>query len=138
MRVPIPCVQIFEDLPEKVSSVSLNNDPATGTQLAIMRFQSLASLAHFLGWKKLPVQALHLIDDEGDLWVQPICIKMVYDGSEGTDLRSVECEIAVNQTSYRDRFLRFLQRYVAAHGLPCSDLETAPAIAGVDKFPYTC
>ena len=39
MRAPTPGVQIFEDLPEKVGSVSLNNDLTTGTQIAVwMRF----------------------------------------------------------------------------------------------------
>ena len=129
MRVPIPCVQIFKDLPEKVSSVSLKNDLVTGTQVAVMRFQSLASLAHFLGWRKCAAHALHLVDAEGDIWVQPTCIKMIYDGPEGTDLRSVECELTVDQVGHQERFLRFLQRYAATHGLSCSDPETERAIA---------
>ncbi|NEQ48068.1 MAG: photosystem II reaction center protein Psb28 [Leptolyngbya sp. SIOISBB] len=135
MRVSIPCVQIFEDLPEKVSSVSLNQDPTTGTQVAVMRFQSLASLAHFLGWRKCSTHLLHMIDDEGDIWVQPTCIKMVYEGPEGTDPRSVECELEVKQTDHWERFLRFLQRYAAAHGLNCGDPDTERAISGMDKHP---
>ena len=138
MTIPIPCVQIFEDLPEKVSSVSLNQDPTTGTQVAVMRFQSLASLAHFLGWRKCAAHALHLRDAEGDIWVQPTSIKMVYDGPEGNDLRSVECQLEVKQTDHRERLLRFLQRYAAAHGLSCGDPDTEQAIAGMDKRLCNC
>lgn len=138
MTISIPCVQIFEDLPEKVSSVSLHHDPANGTQVAVMRFQSLASLAHFLGWRKCADQALHLIDAEGDIWVQPTRIKLIYDGPEGNDLRSVECELEVNQESHRERFLRFLQRYAAAHGLTCRDPETERAIAQTEERLKAC
>lgn len=132
MTVQIPCVQIFEDLPEKMSSASLKNAPPTDTNVAVMRFQSLASLAHFLCFKKSAGCPLHLIDDEGDILVQPVCIAMVYDGPEGKALKSVECKLEVDQGDHWERLVRFMRRYAEANGMVCGETESELAIARID------
>lgn len=128
MTVQIPCVQIFEDLPEKVSSVSLKNDSSTGKNVAVMRFQALASLAHFLGLRKCVANFLHLMDTEGDILIQPTCIKMIYDGPEESNLKSVECELEVEQADRWERLVRFMQRYAKAHSMVCRETESEWAI----------
>ena len=135
MTVQIPCVQIFEDLSEKVSSVSLKNDSSTSKNVAVMRFQALASLAHFLGLRKYAANVLHLIDTEGDIVIQPTCIKMVYDGPEGSHLKRVECELEVDQADRWERLVRFMQRYAEAHGMVCGGMEAEWAIARINEFP---
>ena len=59
---------------------------------------------------------------------------MIYGGPEGKDLRSVECELEVDQTDHRERLSRFLQRYAAAYGLSCSNPETEREIACEDHY----
>ncbi|MGD1944029.1 MAG: photosystem II reaction center protein Psb28 [Leptolyngbyaceae cyanobacterium] len=133
MTVQIPCVQIFEDLPEKMSSASLKNASSTGTNVAVMRFKTLASLAHFLCFKKSAGCPLHLIDDEGDILVQPVCIAMVYDGPEGKALKSVECKLEIEQDNQWARLVRFMQRYAVAHGMSCGETDSELAIARIDQ-----
>lgn len=87
MTTQTPCVQIFEDVPEAISSVSLRRDLARGTHIALMRFQALASLDHFLSYRKSSVNSLHLIE--------PSSIKMLYGEPEGEDLKDVECELEI-------------------------------------------
>ena len=71
MTAQTPCVQIFKDVPEELSSVSLRRDPSTGNHVAVMRFQALDSLEHFLSFRKRSLNALHLIDSEGEILVAP-------------------------------------------------------------------
>ncbi|MEM9007494.1 MAG: photosystem II reaction center protein Psb28 [Cyanobacteria bacterium P01_F01_bin.86] len=124
----VPCVQIFQGVSEKVSSVSLRQDLATGTRIAVMRFQNLASLAHFLCSKKCSAKALHLIDSEGEILIKP-AIEMLYGGPEGKDIKSVECKFEIEQDDSWKRFMRFIHRYSEAHGLACSATELELTIA---------
>ena len=116
MAVPIPCVQIFKDIPEKVSSVSLGQNLSTGNHVAVMRFQTLPSLAHFLCLRRRSSSVLHLIDLEGEIFIEP-SIKMFYGGPEGEDLRSVECKFEIDRDDRWKRFMRFIHRYTEANTL---------------------
>ena len=116
MTALIPRVQIFKDVPEKVSSVSLRRDLSTGTYVAVMRFQTLASLAHFRCFGRRSGNALHLIDTEGEILIEPF-IKMVYGGPEGEDIRSVECKLEIDQDAHWARLMRFIHRYADVNGL---------------------
>ncbi len=116
MITPVPCVQIFKDVAEKISSVSLRRDLSTGTYIAVMRFQHLASLAHFLCSKKRSNNVLRLIDIEGEILLKP-SINMIYCGPEEKYLRSVECKFETDQDELWERFMRFIHRYTEANGL---------------------
>ncbi|MBE7385710.1 MAG: photosystem II reaction center protein Psb28 [Leptolyngbya sp. SIO1E4] len=116
MAALIPCVQIFKDVPEKVSSVSLRRDLSTGTYVAVMRFQTLASLAHFRCFGRRSGKTLYLIDTEGEILIAPF-IKMLYGGPEGEDIRSVECQLEIGQDTHWERLMRFMHRYADANGL---------------------
>ncbi|MGD1856788.1 MAG: photosystem II reaction center protein Psb28 [Leptolyngbyaceae cyanobacterium] len=117
MSVRAPCVQIFKDIPEEISSVSLRRDPSTGMHVAIMRFQALASIEHFLSFRKSSRNALHLIDAEGEILITPSGVKMFYGDLEGEDLKGVECKLEIDQDDHWERFMRFMHRYAEANGL---------------------
>lgn len=125
MTTQWPCVQLFKDLPEKVSSISVKRD----TNVAVMRFQTLASLAHFSGRTKGSGPVLHLLDTEGNMLIRPTCIKLVYHKSEGTGLKSVECELEVDKGDHWERLMRFLQRYASAHNLVSDKTESEVEIS---------
>ena len=116
MTAPIPCVQLFRDVPEKVNSVTLKRDLSTGTYVAVMRFQTLASLAHFRCFGRRSAKALHLIDTEGEILIEPF-IKMLYGGPEGEDIRGIECKLEIDQDTLWERLMRFVHRYADANGL---------------------
>lgn len=63
MVTQTPCVQIFKDIPEEISGVSLRRDPSTGIHVAIIRFQTLASIEHFLSFRKSSTCAITLRDE---------------------------------------------------------------------------
>lgn len=121
MTAPLPHIQIFENVHEKVSSVSLKRDLATGKHVAVMRFQNLASLAHFLCSRRGADKALHLIDTEGEIFIEP-SIEMLYGGPKGEDLRSVECKLEIDRDDLWERFIRFIHRYAEANGLTYIDV----------------
>lgn len=120
MTALIPCVQIFKDIPEKLNSVSLRRDLPTGNYVAVMQFRTLASLAHFRCFRRGLADALHLIDTEGEILVEP-SIKMLYGGPKGQDLRSIECKLEIDQDDCWERFIRFMRRYADANGLICKE-----------------
>ena len=123
MTAQTPCVQIFKDVPEEVSSVSLRRDPSTGDHVAVMRFEALESLDHFRSFRKSSANALHLIDSEGEILAAPSGIKMFYGGPEGEDLKGVECKLVIDQADHWDRFMRFMHRYAEAKGLAYGESE---------------
>lgn len=129
MTTQWPCVHLFKDLPEKVSSISIRRDLMTHTNVAVLRFQTLASLAHFSGRTKGSGPVLHLLDTEGDMLIRPTCIKLVYHQSEGAGLKSVECELEVNKDNHGERLMRFLQRYASAHHLVSEETESEVAFS---------
>ncbi|MEM1242625.1 MAG: photosystem II reaction center protein Psb28 [Cyanobacteria bacterium P01_H01_bin.26] len=120
----IPCIQIFKDIPEEISGVSLRRDPSTGTYVVVMRFEALASIEHFLSFRKSSRNALHLIDTEGDILITPSGVKMFYGDLEGEDLIGVECKIEIDQEEHWERFMRFMHRYAEANGLAYGETES--------------
>ena len=120
----IPCIQIFKDIPEEISGVSLRRDPSTGTHVVVMRFEALASIEHFLSFRKSSRNALHLIDTEGDILITPSGVKMFYGDLEGEDLIGVECKIEIDQEEHWERFMRFMHRYAEANGLAYGETES--------------
>ncbi|MEM7796011.1 MAG: photosystem II reaction center protein Psb28 [Cyanobacteria bacterium P01_C01_bin.118] len=124
MITQTPCVQIFKDIPEKISGVSLRRDPSTGIHVAIMRFQSLASIEHFLSFRKSSRNALHLIDAEGEILIMPSGVKMFYGDLEGEELKGVECKIEIDQDKHWERFMRFMHRYAETNGLVYGESES--------------
>ncbi|MBT9315932.1 photosystem II reaction center protein Psb28 [Leptothoe spongobia] len=124
MSDQIPSVQIFKDIPEEISGVSLRRDPSTGIHIAVIRFEALASIEHFLSFRKSSRNALHLIDTEGEILIMPSGVKMFYGDIEGEDLKGVECKIEIDQDDHWERFIRFMHRYAEANGLDYNETES--------------
>ncbi len=126
MVTQIPYIQIFEGVPEELSGVSLRREKSTGRRFAIFRFEKLESLEHFISFRKGFSSALHLFDEEGEIVIEPSGVQFVYGGSEGEDLRRVECKLEIDREDHWDRFLRFLDRYAEANGMEYGEPSKAP------------
>ncbi|NER82351.1 MAG: photosystem II reaction center protein Psb28 [Leptolyngbya sp. SIO1D8] len=121
----IPCIQIIRNIPEKLSSVSLGRDSLTENYVAVLRFQTIASLAHFLCFKRQSANALYLIDDEGEISIASSDIKMLYGGPEEKDPKRIECKLEIEQEDLWERFMRFIYRYAESNGLTYEETESA-------------
>ena len=128
MTAQMPCVQIFKDIPEDISNVSLRRDVSTGAHIAVMEFESLASIEHFLSFRKSSANALHLLDSEGEILIEPSGVKLFYGGEDGEDLKRVECKLEIDQDEHWERFMRFMHRYADANGMAYGEPEAEPLV----------
>ncbi len=117
MVTQTPCIQIFAGVPEELSGVSLRRGKTSGKRSAILIFEKLESLEHFRSYWKSSANAVHLIDEEGELLVEPTGVQLVYGGPEGEDLRRVECKLEIDQDDHWERFMRFMNRYAEANAM---------------------
>lgn len=117
MATQIPSIQIFAGVPEELSGVSLRRGKTSGKRSAILIFEKLESLDHFQSYWKRSANALHLIDEEGEILVEPTGVQLIYGGPEGEDLRRVECKLEIDQENHWQRFMRFMNRYAEANAM---------------------
>ena len=117
MSQQIPSIQFFANIPEELSGVSLRRLKASGHHLAVLKFDKLASLENFLSFRKSSANALHLIDEEGEMLIEPRSFRLLYGGPEGEDLQGVECRLEIPQEEHWERFMRFMHRYAEANDL---------------------
>lgn len=117
MATQSPCIQIFKDVPEELTGVSFRRGRFSGKHFAILQFEKLDSLQHFLSFRRTSHNALHLIDEEGEILAEPSGVQFFYGGPEGEDLRRVECKLEIDRDDHWDRFMRFMHRYAAANDM---------------------
>ena len=117
MATQIPCIQIFAGVPEELSGVSLRRGKTSGKRSAILIFEKLESLEHFRSYWKRSANVVHLIDEEGEILVEPTGVQMIYGGPEGEDLRRIECKLEIEQDNHWQRFMRFMNRYAEANAM---------------------
>jgi len=117
MATQIPCIQIFAGVPEELSGVSLKRGKTSGKRSAILMFEKLASLENFRSYWKRSANVVHLIDEEGEMLVEPTGVKLFYGGPEGEDLQRVECKLEIDQDDHWERFMRFMNRYAEANDM---------------------
>ncbi len=115
MVAQLPSIEIFSGVPEALSGVSLRRGKTTGKRSAILIFEKLESLEHFRSYWKPSANAVHLIDEEGEMLVEPSGVQLIYGGPEGEDLRRVECKLEIDQDDHWERFMRFMGRYAEAN-----------------------
>lgn len=115
MITQIPSIQIFSGVQEELSGVSLRRGKTSGTRSAVLIFDKLESLDHFRSYWKRSANAVHLIDEEGEMVIEPSGVRLIYGGPEGEDLRRVECKLEINQNDHWERFMRFMNRYAEAN-----------------------
>ncbi|MGQ9873248.1 photosystem II reaction center protein Psb28 [Leptodesmis sp.] len=80
-------------------------------------FDKLESLEHFRSYWKRSANAVHLIDEEGEMLIEPAGVRFLYGGPEGEDLRRVECKLEIGQNDHWERFMRFMNRYLEANNM---------------------
>lgn len=115
MVTQIPSIQIFAGVQEELSGVSLRRSKTSGTRSAVLIFDRLESLEHFRSYWKRSSNAVHLIDEEGEMVIEPSGVRLIYGGPEGEDLRRVECKLEIGRNDRWERFMRFMNRYAEAN-----------------------
>lgn len=117
MSAIAPRIEFFEGLPEALSNVSLRRSKASGTRNVLLTFAGLQALEKFQSFTKQFTGNLRLVDEEGEMLVEPSSLRIIWGGDEGDDLRSVECGFELVQDEHWDRFMRFMERYAEANGM---------------------
>lgn len=87
----------------------------------LMSFDSLKAIEKFQSYTKRFANALLLIDEEGQISVEPSSVKFIFSGPEGDDLKRVDCEFDIEQQDHWDRFMRFMHRYAEANDMAYDD-----------------
>ena len=117
MSSTIPSIEFFKGVAEDLSSVSLRRNKRTGIRSVLMTFESLNALEKFNSFTKGSARNLSLIDSEGEIWVSPNSLKMIFGGDEGNELKRVECKFGIESDTHWERFTRFMERYAEANGM---------------------
>jgi photosystem II Psb28-2 protein len=112
-----PSIEIFAGVQEELSGVSLRRSKVSGQRSAVLIFDKLESLEHFRSYWKRSANAVHLIDEEGEMLIEPSGVRFLYGGPEGEDLRRVECKLEIDQNGHWDRFMRFMNRYAEVNNM---------------------
>ena len=117
MSDPIPTIQFFEGIPETLDGVSLRRNRLTGDRSVVMIFRELRAISQFNSFRHQFSKAMKLIDEEGEISVEPSSVKFYFTGPEGDDFDRMECRFELNQPEHWKRFSRFMERYAAANGM---------------------
>lgn len=117
MSEPIPTIQFFEGIPEALDGVSLRRNRVSGDRSVVMIFRELRSISQFNSFRHQFSKAMKLIDEEGEISVEPSSVKFYFTGPEGDDFDRMECRFELNQPEHWERFTRFMERYAAANGM---------------------
>lgn len=123
MTTPTPSIQFFEGVYEELSDVSLRRNRNTGVRTALFSFAELKSLERFRSYTKQFKNAIHLMDEEGEITIEPSSVQFFYGGDEGDDLKRVDCKLEIDQEDHWERFMRFMHRYAEAHGMAYGERE---------------
>ncbi|HEY9620757.1 MAG TPA: photosystem II reaction center protein Psb28 [Crinalium sp.] len=117
MTTETPTIQFFEGLNEELSDVSLRRNRNTGARTVLMTFKQLKAIERFQSYTKRFKKALHLIDSEGDILIEPDSLQILFGGPDGDDLVRVDCTFEIQQDDHWERFMRFMHRYAEANGM---------------------
>jgi photosystem II Psb28-2 protein len=117
MTVQPPLIQFFENIPEELDGVSLRRNRSTGLRNVVMVFRKLRSIEQFNSYRNRFSKAMKLIDQEGEIQVEPASVKFYFGGPEGDDFERMECRFEIEQEDHWERFMRFMERYAEANGM---------------------
>ncbi len=112
-----PSIQFFENMPEDLDGVSLRRNQTTGTKIVCFIFKQLHAIEQFNSYRKQFSKALRLVDEEGELLIEPSSVKFIFGGPEGDDFERLECKFEIDRDDHWERFMRFMHRYAAANGM---------------------
>ncbi|MGJ3250234.1 MAG: photosystem II reaction center protein Psb28 [Elainellaceae cyanobacterium] len=117
MMSPSPSIQFFEGISEELSNVSLRKGATPGAKQVLMSFDDLESIKRFQSYTKRFANGMRLIDEEGQISIEPSSVQFVFGGPEGDDLKRVECKFEIDRDDHWQRFMRFMHRYAEANGM---------------------
>jgi photosystem II Psb28-2 protein len=123
MTSPVPSIHFFEGLSEELDGVSLRRNRSTGTRSVLMVFRQLKAIERFNSFRNRFSNAMRLIDDEGEIQVEPSSVKFYFGGPEGDELERMECRFDIDQDEHWERFIRFMNRYAEANGMAYGEPE---------------
>jgi photosystem II Psb28-2 protein len=123
MTSPVPSIHFFEGLSEELDGVSLRRNRSTGTRSVLMVFRQLKAIERFNSFRNRFSNAMRLIDDEGEIQVEPSSVKFYFGGPEGDELERMECRFDIDQDEHWERFMRFMNRYAEANGMAYGEPE---------------
>lgn len=123
MTCPVPSIHFFEGLSEELDGVSLRRNRSTGARSVLMVFRQLKAIERFNSFRNRFSNAMCLIDDEGEIQVEPSSVKFYFGGPEGDELERVECRFDIDQDEHWERFMRFMNRYAEANGMAYGEPE---------------
>lgn len=112
-----PSIEFFDNVPEELSGISLRRNRDTGVRIAVMMFEQLASLERFNSFTKRFSRTLRLMDEEGEINVEPAGMQFIFGGPEGDELQRVECKIEIDRDDHWERLMRFMHRYAEANNM---------------------
>lgn len=117
MTTQIPSIQFFDGVPEDLDDVSLRRNRSTGVRSVLMTFKHLNSISQFNSFRYRFSGCMKLIDDEGQISVEPASVKFYFKGDDGDDFDRLECRFDLDRDDHWERFLRFMHRYAEANGM---------------------
>lgn len=117
MTTLIPSIQFFDGVPEALDDVSLRRNRSTGIRSVLMTFKQLQSINQFNSFRYRFSGCMKLIDDEGEISVEPTSVKFYFKGDDGDDFDRLECRFDLDLDDHWERFLRFMHRYAEANGM---------------------
>ncbi len=107
-------VQFIEGLNETISDVSLRKRKSSNNKIVVLSFKNLRALEFGRSYIN-KIDNLWLVDEEGNIRVEPSDIRIVFlnDEEEGS---LTECSFEVDSEDVWERVMRFLQRYAQENG----------------------
>ncbi|MGI0489049.1 photosystem II reaction center protein Psb28 [Pantanalinema rosaneae CENA516] len=117
MTIQLPSIQFFDGVPENLDDVSLRRNRSTGIRSVLMTFKHLNSISQFNSFRYRFSGCMKLIDDEGEISVEPASVKFYFKGDDGDDFDRLECRFDLDRDDHWERFLRFMNRYAEANGM---------------------
>ncbi|OLP17114.1 photosystem II reaction center protein Psb28 [Leptolyngbya sp. 'hensonii'] len=121
MTTSVPAIEFFEGVSEQISNVSLRLNRSSGVRTVLMTFTELNSIQRFKSFTSKFNGALRLLDEEGEITIEPDSVKFVFGGPEGDDFERMDCQFEVNREDHWERFMRFMNRYAAVNGMDYGD-----------------
>lgn len=107
-------VQFIEGLNETISNVSLRKRKSSGNKIVVLSFINLRALEFGRSYIN-KIDNLWLVDEEGNIRVEPSDIRIIFLNDEDENSRT-ECSFEVYSDDVWERVMRFLQRYAEENG----------------------
>ncbi|PSB02571.1 photosystem II reaction center protein Psb28 [Merismopedia glauca] len=118
-----PVIEFFQDLPEELSNVSLRKVKGATGRRVVMIFKQLQALERFNSFTKQFSNSMRLVDEEGEITIEPDSVQFRFTGPEGDELDRVEVQFDIDSEDHWDRFMRFMHRYAEANGMAYGETE---------------